>query len=447
MKRLLLVLALVASGFSRTVHAQTLTEHLDAALVELNAARALLPPPGPVYTSLTDHTVKPKPAPLALGPAGFTFTDPTFGSPMWRVTDRTTSGGSSLRVPSSAHATAWNSTGTKFYVVNEGGGAIFFGFDGAHTTKLTATVVSQLEPQFSFVDPQLVFGVSAHTVKTTRLDTGVVTPVLDLDATYPQLPLANTYVGGILLADGDKWIVHFGGGGIDQHVFVHHSTAGLLDVRGRGWKVHAISIDRTGRFVQVYPANDPTTGQLPPGVAQVYLWDTQAGTTLTVMAAHPSGHGAHGYNQFVNQDCCTTGTWDASQWQIRTLTTPTVTADLIPSVLTPQEVYLADHTNWRAARPDVKVPIVSANYRFGDGLNQTWYPWRAWDEEIVAIATDGSGTVWRFAHHQSIACTTAGCDFWSEPMVSVAPDGKHAIFTSNWGNPTGKQDVFLVELR
>ena len=41
--------------------------------------------------------------------------------------------------------------------------------------------------------------------------------------------------------------------------------------------------------------------------------------------------------------------------QFRYLDTPTHTTDLIPQVLTPQEIYLADHTSWSNARPDALV--------------------------------------------------------------------------------------------
>lgn len=422
--------------------AQSTLDHITRAQAELEAAKAQLVPPGPGYNSLSDLTVKPKPLPLLLGGAGFAFTDPTFGSPMWRVSDRTTSGGSSIRVPSSQHTTAWNTTGTMFFGVNEGGGTIIFNWDGTNVTRSNKTVVSQLEPQFSFVDSNVIFGVVQHKIRKTDLSTNVTTDALDLDKAYPSLPLNNTYVGGILLADGDKWAVHFGGAGIDQHVFIHHSTAGLLDVRSRNWKVHAISLERSGRFVFVYPAVDPNTGQLPPGVAQVWIWDTQTGA-LTPQTVRPAGHGSMGYGRWINQDCCTSTTWDAVQYQLRSLDTPTQTRDLFPTVLTPQHVYVADHTNWRADRAGANVPIVTCNYRFGAGLSLIDYPPRALDEECFAIATDGTGKVWRFAHHQSVN----PADFWNQPIINVSPDGRYAIFTSNWGNPTGKQDIFLLRLR
>lgn len=468
MKRLLLVLLLVLPAAPAAAQS-TIADTIAAQRAILDAAEAVLVPKGPVYTSLSDHSIKPKPAPLALGPAGFAFTDPTFGSPMWRVSDATTSAGSSIRVPSNAGIAAWNSDGTKFYGMTEGGATVVFGFDGTHVTKLNVQVPSQLEPAFSYTDPNAIYGVQGHRVKAwtlTGCSTAGVCPasdVLDLDVTYASLPLTDTYIGGLLTADGNQWATFFGGTGQDKHVFVHHSTKGLKDLRGVGWKIHSIMLERSGQFVLIYPAVDPNTGQLPgcPGsacVAQIQVWDTKTDTISPVSTLN-GGHASVGYGALVNADCCSGGTWDAAQWQIRSLIVPNaVPSNLIPAVLTPQHVYDADHTNWRAARSDAKVPIVSATYRVGAGLNEVDYPRRALDEEVFAIATDGSGNIWRFAHTQSLpsrivqpgTATTPpvyAIEFWAQPIVNVSPNGRYAIFTSNWGNATGRQDVFLVALR
>src|SRR5262249_6237812 len=91
-------------------------------------------------------------------------------------------------------------------------------------------------------------------------------------------------------------------------------------------------------------------------------------------------------------------------------------------------------------------------------------PWRAWDDEIVAIQTDAAAganaTVWRFAHHRS----DVGYDgnpsqvaFWYQPHPNVSQDGRWVLFTSNWEKTLGtdpagdagtaaRQDVFLLAL-
>lgn len=78
-----------------------------------------------------------------------------------------------------------------------------------------------------------------------------------------------------------------------------------------------------------------------------------------------------------------------------------------------------------------------SNYSSG-GFPQT-SPWR---EEIWQVQTDGSGGVRRLAHHRSVY--TAYDD---SPRANVSADGCLVTFTSNWGNPGGRTDVYVASLR
>jgi Putative Ig domain len=104
---------------------------------------------------------------------------------------------------------------------------------------------------------------------------------------------------------------------------------------------------------------------------------------------------------------------------------------------------------------------VSGTYRFGTNTA----PWRAWDDEILAIQTDApaeaESTVWRFAHHRSNVAYDGDATrlaFWYQPHPNVSRDGKWILFTSNWEKTLGtdsageagtaaRQDVFLLALR
>ena len=172
----------------------------------------------------------------------------------------------------------------------------------------------------------------------------------------------------------------------------------------------------------------------------------------------PYGHDAPGFGYNINQDCCTSSTWDAAQWQIRSLAEPLIHTDLIAPVMKPTEIYLAEHTSWGNAQPDTLVPVISSTYRYGDNTTA----WRAWDDEIMAIETGapaGMGaTVWRFAHHRSAVASDVNpfaISFWYTPRANVSRNGRWAIFTSNWEKTIGtdsrdgsfRTDVFLVELK
>jgi hypothetical protein len=218
-----------------------------------------------------------------------------------------------------------------------------------------------------------------------------------------------------------------------------------------GFRLHHAWIDLSGRYVVLYPV-----GQQP---VSFLVWDL-TNDAITPVTARASGHDALGYGVQVNQDCCTATAWDAAQWQLRALGAPNTTTDLINPVLTPAETYLADHTSWNNARADRNVPILSALYRYYKNSYNTT-PWRPWDDEIVAIQTDTpGGAVWRFAHHRSNITADVpgdGTYFWYQPRANISPNGRYALFTSNWEKTLGlavgaepdglyRTDVFVVSL-
>ena len=504
----------------RSTVARTAPLVLDATLFSLNAALSgatlvvaapeIVPPPPPptasatapvvtttgMYEGVTDRLPYAKPALAVLGPAGSTIVDPIFKSSITRVTDGWTRPDSlqrSYRSPSSPHQNAWSATGSRFYVVDGGGSALPYTFDAqtgaAQRVQPAATGAGGLvltfyvEPQFSYLRDSVIYGSysgpggTLRTIDQYDFTTQSYSRLLDLDTLAPAL--AGTYIGGIRSSAGvtERIMAIFGGTRQDLHHYLVIFDAAnaqnrlLLDtyastINGQptgvplNFSLHSANMDRSGRYVTLYPTNADQSGtrQAPQSV----LWDTQTNvfTNFTVSTL-PYGHDAFGYGVSVNQDCCVATGWDAAQWQIRSLSAPLAPRDLLPHVLTPKEVSLADHSTWNNARPDRLVPFVSGLYRYGTDT----VAWRAWDDEIVAIQTDAAPgvdpIVWRFAHHRSnVANDTnaAGTSFWYMPRPNVSPDGRWVLFTSNWektlgsdprGEPgTGaRQDVFLVALK
>jgi hypothetical protein len=447
------------------------------------------------YSAISDRTPYAKPALPQLGPAGFTFADPTFGSAMLRVTDGQTRPGMlnrSYRVPSNAHLNAWNANSTAFFVISNDGTVIPYAFNAATMTASRMQAVGTgnggmtlgfyVEPQFSLVNPNVIYGVVSggnnRTLSQYDFQTGVYSPLLDLDSVVGGL--AGTYVGGIMTGGtpAENLLTFFGGTSQDYHYYALWAPIGNMGARKLlntltstingvstntplNFHLHAMEIDRSGRFVFLYPTG-PELGA-PRYASQVYVWDTSS-DAITAMTSggpdgatvmHPAGHATAGYGVWVNQDCCTSSTWDAAQWQIRELTALAETRDLISPVQAVKEVYLADHTSWNNAQPSIRVPVISSTYRYGNNTA----PWRAWDDEIIGIETiaGGGGNVWRFAHHRSNVTADnnpAGLYFWYQPIANVSPDGKWILFTSNWektlgtdaAEGTARQDVFLVRL-
>jgi hypothetical protein len=342
-------------------------------------------------------------------------------------------------------------------------------------------IASQVEPQFSFVDGDVVFGTTRDqadpnhdypVVQQYDFGTGASTTLLNLRLVTPVDP--DTYAGALSSSatSPEKVSIMFGGPGQDRHFKVavfQVSPAGanpvILNTRDSlitrngitaatslslGFLLHHAWIDLSGRYVLLYPVAQSPFSYL--------VWDLET-DAITPVTTRPFGHDAVGYGMQVNQDCCTSSGQDAAQWQFRTLSAPAITSDLIHPVLTPAQTFLADHTSWNNARPDRRVPILSSLYRYYKNSYNTT-PWRAWDDEIVAIDTSGAGTVWRFAHHRSDITADLpgdGTYFWYQPHANISPNGRWALFTSNWEKSLGiaavtepdglyRTDVFLVAL-
>ena len=447
------------------------------------------------YTSPTDRIPRPKPALPTIGGAGSIFADPAFGSRILRVTDANTRPGStgvSFRTPSAGPQIAWDMASKYFYVTSTDGSILVYSFD---SSTMTATRVPgagdgglqlnfYVEPQFSSTKPGVIYGVygggDLRTIYQYDLVAGAYTPVLDLDTVVPGL---SGYVGAMDTGGTptEYLMTFFGGGSQDQHYLLLWSPIGNLGARKvintlastingvatnipLNFKLHAATIDRSGRYVFLHPTAVDLAA--PRYASQAYIWDTSTDVITAITsggadggpAALPGGHGAPGFGVSVNHDCCTSSSWDGAQWQFRSLATPLITRDLINPILTPKEVYLSDHATWGNAQPNVLVPIIAATYRYAASQNTA--PWRAWDDEIIAIQTDApsGATVWRFAHHRSNIGSDTYPDnpyFWYEPRPSVSPDGRWVIFTSNWEKTLGtdvrdggaaRQDVFLLRL-
>jgi hypothetical protein len=446
------------------------------------------------YNAISDRNTYTKPPLPSLGAAGYSFTDPIFRSKMLRVTDGQTRPGMtnrSFRVPSNAHLAAWNASSNTFYVISNDGTVIPYAFDattmtasrlgGTTTDNGGLTLAFYVEPQFSTVRPNLIYGAISgtnnRTIASYDFSSNSYSTIVNLDTIVAGL---SGYVGGILSGgtSGENLLTFFGGGAQDQHYYALWTPLANLGARkllntvastingtptatALNFHLHSAQIDKSGRFVFLYPTGVDLAA--PRYAAQVYVWDTTTDvvTALTSgghdgsLAMHPSGHDAAGYGESVNQDCCTSGSWDAAQWQFRELTALDQTSDLISPTLATKEIYLADHTSWNNAQPNSRRPVISSTYRYGTNTA----PWRAWDDEIIAIDTTngGGGAVWRFAHHRSNIGSDADPTspyFWYEPIANVSPDGKWVVFTSNWEKTLGtdssegtfRQDVFMVQL-
>jgi hypothetical protein len=105
----------------------------------------------------------------------------------------------------------------------------------------------------------------------------------------------------------------------------------------------------------------------------------------------------------------------------------------------------ADHISWLNSMSNPNAPILISRYTLSTQCNY------AWTGEIDMAATDGSNTVWRFAHNHNggLVC------YYGQGFAEISNDGKWALFSSYWDGTLGSDtsfgcssriDTFIIDL-
>jgi hypothetical protein len=428
----------------------------------------------PAPDVITDRDPRPLPA-LPTIAVGEVIPDPTFRSRIVRVTGPQTGAELvSYRSSDSPMQRSWNATVSRLTVEDTYGSQHVFSFEpGPMRARYLRRVPfdrrreSPVVPPSTVVpfngsdcawhdvDPDRLYGRSGNKIiKCFDFSTEQMTTVVDLDTLGLNLPV-ESYTSGVCVMADTLLTVCGGAVNDDNHIIVvgpletpAWRTLDTLTLTqfndGRGFVLHSTVLDLTGRYVLMVPSQKS-------GVVggHLFTWDLQTDEIKEITVA-VSGHFAIGRAEWVNQDCAPGSPWDAAQWTWRTFAQPDTVVNCIDPVLQPQEIYLAEHPSW-TNMVDAGTPFVSATYRY----QMTDVPWRAWDDEVITV-NPTSGEVRRQAHHRSQVLTPAGVwDYWATPRACVSPDGRFAVFTSNWGRTLGtdtveggdRQDAFIVELR
>jgi hypothetical protein len=441
----------------------------------------------PVTSTITNRLVYMPPAIPTLGAAPFWFNDPTFSTTLVRVTDEnSTSGdpnhpatGQSFNLNANTTQHGWGADSRSFYVQRTDGNFFLIKFDPLALALTWGTAILLYDDlTFDSTTPTIAYGslTSApnhHTVGRVDLSTSPYTYSTLFDAATvagTSFPAGNTYLNTIMCAAG-KLVVLCGGVSQDQHYLViwyplgNPMAARVLNTqahKGLGFGVHSVGLDQTGRYVVITPS---TASGAPYAL---YVWDTTT-DTVTPVENHAGGHNSTGINgELINQTSITI--YDAFQYVIRQLSAVNGTLrEVVEPVLTPQEIYAADHSCSNDAVAGEPLVFTSSTYRYNsaDGSPYTYtssplntVPWRPCDGEIVRVNTSGvsgaSTPIRRICHNRALADaqTQGGNGFPNQPLLNVSPNGEWVLFQSNWEATLGtdsetglwRTDVFLAYL-
>jgi hypothetical protein len=406
------------------------------------------------YGAPTDRMPHPA-APPALGPAGSIVKDPVYGTSILRLTDATTlDATTSFRVANEFWGNDWSTDAKLFYLQESKGAFLPYTLD---PVKLVAARVVDKTNQgtplrmplapggFSRTEATVFYGLKGMTVAKFDFATQTTTNVVDLTTIVPG---ATGGVLGVQHGASGLLTASFGGPQQDKMPYVvtydpasgaHHVvdvTMSTLDGMPVGTTigggVHTFKIDASGAYV-VFSVNG--------GASTDWLWDVSAGTVKAL-----SSLGAVGWQAWEHRQ-----SGESYEWEVSTFASPTTSASLVTPALSPTDSLASSSVSWESAAGGPSTPLIVETMRPPNDMG----PWRAWDQEIVAVRTDGSQSeVWRFAHNFNTYSGSVFSDAYYYLFIPrVSQNGWFVLFDSNWngtlgtdatGNP--RTDAFIVAL-
>ena len=417
------------------------------------------------------------------------ITDPNFGNRIVRITDAATNPSSSFQnrtfvtaSSGSADENLWNLDSTLFIVQDSGARAYPYTFDPIALqasrmyvpsypatnglTLMDSGVWSRVSSnilyvasgttinKYDFTDrnnapsPQLVYDFTsspnclpAGFKKTWQSRGGVSGDDTVMAMAYSNQGAQGTGVYAVVYKIGSGCSMLNTGTG---QVTGDWGSQGSINLPDR-WTIHNVKLSKDGNWLIIARQSCSLSSCL----AQPYFW--QIGTTNVVACGRTGqcdGHWTEGYSHWVNNNNTPIGNQNIRQFGATI--SPTALTFSFPSGL---RGIFDEHQSWNNVDPADSVPFASTTWSSTTPFPSPWF------NEIIAVAADGSGTTWRFAHS---FITTQSQNFSTKYGIgSVSQDGKFFMFSSDWMGTLGSEsgsstctigtncrgDVFVVELR
>ena len=416
-------------------------------------------------------------------------TDPDFSNRIVRITDANTNPYSTFvnrtyvtTSSGSADINVWNSDSTLFAVQDTGANTLPFAFNPA-TMQASRMYVSSFPStngmmitssgEWSRVNPNLFFTFGGTTIQTYDFTDRNIAPLPQLFydfTTSPNcLPAGFTAIwsteGGVSGNDTVFGMAYSNTGiqGTGVYVVAYKvgsgcsvlntqtgqvggdwGSKGAINIPDR-WTIHNVKLSKDGNWMVIAK----TTCLSSVCNDDPYFW--QIGTTTVNACADAGqcgGHWTEGYTHWVNNNNS-----PMANQVIRLFSPATSTSNLFSAFPVGIAAPLDQHQSWNNADPDDTLPLLSSTWSSTTPFPAPWY------NEVIAVATDGSGKTTRFAH---TFITTQSQRFSTEYAIgSVSQDGRFFIFSSDWMGKLGSEsgassctigtncrgDVFVVQLQ
>lgn len=429
----------------------------------------------------------------ALTGQSYCFTPTDFATPICRATDQNAGGSQrnfEVDCGGSAEVNVMDSTDTRFTVCDAGGVPLAVSFnpstngiatlyptqgpdsDGAlGGCSSTATYMDSVTPFFSFKQPYIGYAESflsngdpaicqwnfASATTMPTYSNGGVTPVVDLAkcvSAMAGLGYGNAYVDDVTVSADDQTFAALGsttpGQGSTGAVYVivwnrtngcrvwrtdtgavtgAWGTTGTISLTDKFY-LHNVRLSKNGNYLKVTQNTCFTTPGSCTSLTNTYVWDISTLTVSRIVndSTAGCGHNAIGWLNTIN-NCfgggATTLFWTrpfSSNDQNGTSTTSTY-----PSPFTNQD----SHPGYGNGNATDTNPVLQSLYTGSFAVTN------AWDNEILGLRLDGSGTVYRFAHTYATGhdAQMFGAEF---AIGNVSADGRYYLWSTDWDGMLGQ---------
>jgi hypothetical protein len=445
--------------------------HVIGSMVWLSLAVPAFPATAPsTYSAYTGTDPKPSPSPPpVLGPANTMFTDPSFGSRILRVTDSKTAGGASLIPEDAGFFRTWNADSTAIKLMNTKGQSWWVEFDSANFKVGDGSSRPTLHQlnfnyhwEWSAVDPDVLYFLNGNQLSGFNKSTGVVT---NLGGPPNGEPVAYH----VAVVGHDNWVCSVAGPGVQDT----YTKLFCLNPNNSSERKFIDIVDRTINGIAHADSNWPT-GTTSQTIGIHSIFGSAGGTWLGVIFKgqswgpkglavlnlatgtwslatgnrYLSGHPSLGDGKYVNG--CGSINGKDSRGAILRDANNLMDASKHTFVMQPAATVGwedGEHSSWFNASTNPNAPILFSRYNIiSPPAAVPWYG------EIVMAATDGSNTVWRFAHNHN-----GGGSYYGSAFAQISNDGRWALFSSYWDGTLGPSinkdaglmtriDTFIVEL-
>lgn len=411
----------------------------------------------------TDPMPSPNPPPV-LGPANSIFIDPMFGSRILRVTDSHTANGISLIPEDAGTFRTWNANATAFKLITTNGYSYWADFDPVNfQAGALHPLQFNYQWEWSAVDAETIYLLNGSSLNRYNIHTQQMS---SLGAT-PNGDAVNYHVA---VVGQDNWICSVAGAGsqdtytklfcikpstsekkyIDTvnktiNGIAQHDPNWPTSAAGQTLGIHSIFGSAGGSWLGVC-FHQPSWNR--NGMAVLNL-DTNTWSLVTSADTYYSGHPSLGNGKYVNGAGSVNG-MDSRGALVRNNPSDLMNAAQYTFIMQPYSTsswHDAEHNSWFNSSTNPNAPILFSRY---DTISPaSSLPWTG---EIILAATDGSNTVWRFAHNHN-----GGNSFYGQAFAQISNDGRWALFSSYWDGTLGgssgdfglstRLDTFVVQLK